>query len=592
MSMAVAGPVTTKPTVAQLLLGYLRLEGVTHLFGVPGGALGALLTELKDERDDFTYVICRHETGAAYMADGFARLAGVPGVVTVTSGPGATNALTGSMNAQASGTPLLAITGEVAEEYFGKGYLQEGIDAKLNIAEIFAHAVGFSAVITNPSNATTLIEEALRAALGTPGQAAHLSLPNDVSGTQLGTPSVMPESPEHYRASSRPCDSAQLRQAFDLLVAARRPLILLGNGARQALAMHDGMPQLCALVEKFAIPVITTPDAKALFPESHALSLRNFGAAFCEWPQYYLNADGTHFDALLVLGSGLGELATNKWDERLVPDGPFMQVDIDPNAIGRGYPVDLGIVSDVGAAIEELAALAVGAEAEPVSVQGRRDFVAGIKRDHSPWLEPAKRDSDRVPILPQSMIGCLNERLPAGAQVFVDAGNCVGWCVHYLSVDPPAAVHPSLNMGPMGFAVGATIGAKLAAPDVACIGVVGDGAFLMHGAELSTAARYGAGAIFVVLYDDDLGMVAQGQEHFFPDPDAPHIWAELYQLGAPDLVEFSRALGAEAHEVRTRAELGAALDAAFAAAEAGKPQVVVVHIDRAEIPPYYQKAEQ
>ena len=152
-------------TPAQLLLRFLALEGATTIFGVPGGAVMTLLYELRVRADTFRFVICRQETGAAYMADGYARVSGGLGVVLVTSGPGATNALTGSMNAHASGTPLLTITGEVQEQYFGLGYLQEGADSGLDVNAVYDAAVGFTAMVDSPQNCKTLVQQALRSAL-------------------------------------------------------------------------------------------------------------------------------------------------------------------------------------------------------------------------------------------------------------------------------------------------------------------------------------------------------------------------------------------------------------------------------------------
>jgi acetolactate synthase-1/2/3 large subunit len=180
----------------------------------------------------------------------------------------------------------------------------------------------------------------------------------------------------------------------------------------------------------------------------------------------------------------------------------------------------------------------------------------------------------------------LQRTLPSDALVFIDAGNCVGWAVHYLAVTPPQEIHSCLSMGPMGFAVGAVVGAKLGAPTKTCLALVGDGAFLMHGTEVSTAARYGVGAIWVVLYDDDLHMVSQGQQHFAPAKD-PGIWSELYALGSPDLTGFAKALGADAYKVDSPAELAQAMPQVLAQAALGRPQVVVAHIDRQSIPPYY-----
>jgi acetolactate synthase-1/2/3 large subunit len=339
---------------------------------------------------------------------------------------------------------------------------------------------------------------------------------------------------------------------------------------------------------------MTTPDGKAIFPETHPLSLRTYGLAACQWPGYYLQpqridrARPARYDALCVLGSTLGELATNKWDPALIPAGPFIQIDIDQSVIARALPIDLGIVAELGAVVEDLFAISERTRPDPAKLAHRRAFLEKIKA-HSPWVDPDKRSSDAVPILPQRMIRCINEALPDGSAVFLDAGNCVGWALHYLEIDPPSAVHSSLAMGPMGFGVGAAIGAKLGAPDRTCIGIVGDGAFLMHGAEVSTAAQYRIGAVLVVLTDNDLAMVSQGMAQLYPGRD-PAVWNDYYRLGKPDIAMMARSLGADAYDVATPAEMERALAEAIQQADAlRKPQVLSVHIDKTQVPPYYPK---
>ena len=572
-------------TPAQLVLRYLAMEGTTTLFGVPGAAVMQLLYELRMRRDAFSYVVCRHETGAAYMADGYARVGGGLGVTLVTSGPGATNALTGTMNSHASGTAVLTISGEIQEQFFGLGYLQEGADGDLDVNAVYAAAVGFTAVIDNPLNFRTLFEQALRSSLTAPAGASHVSLPGDVANAQIATISV-PSTPQNYRAVPSDCDPAQVEQALDLLLAAERPLIFLGNGTRKAL-QGDRAAAFQAFVEKFAIPVMTTPEAKGVFPESHELSLRNYGLAGCNWTTGYMvpPSGSPAYDCLLVIGSSLGELATTKtvpqfWSTALVPTGPFIQIDVDDAPIGRAFPVDLGIVADAGPSIDQLAASGTGRPI-PASAEGRRAFIAQVKQaPPAPPLPPAATPGT---VHAGTVMQALNSAVPAGSHIFVDAGNCVGWCDAYLEIDPPTQLHAALSMGPMGFAVCAVIGGKLAAGDAACVAVVGDGALLMHGNEISTAAQHGVGAVWVVLDDADLTMVSQGMATFFPGLE----WTDYYSLGTTDIVAYAAALGAAAVEVTAADALPAALENALSGAATGRPQVVSVKVDPAAEPPYY-----
>ncbi len=214
--MALAPYVTSYSnlTVAQELLLYLGREGVTKVFGIPGGGLTELLIEFKNQRQTFEYVVCRHETGAAYIADGFYRATGTLGVVMVTTGPGATNALTGAMTAQNDGSGLLLITGEVPEQFFGKGYLQEGVDTDLDIQEIYRGAAVYSAQVSDPSEAQTLIEQALRDAMSIPRGMAHLAFPNNVPSATLPTISI-PNSHINYRATPDGVDHGAVVRAAE-----------------------------------------------------------------------------------------------------------------------------------------------------------------------------------------------------------------------------------------------------------------------------------------------------------------------------------------------------------------------------------------
>lgn len=587
---AVSKPVT----VAQTLINYLRLEGVDHVFGIPGGGLANLLVAFKDVRQEIKYVICRHETGAAFAADGYARTTGRLGVVMVTSGPGATNALTGTMNADNDGTSILTISGEVAQQYFGKGYLQEGIDLRLDLDRVYAAATDFSATISLAGNAQELIEQALRVARGCPGRSAHLSIPDNVSVETLD-PAPLARRTGSYRSAPGGVASADVRRIAESLSQARRPLLFLGNGCRHALADPATAASLRKFVERYQIPVVTTADAKGLFPESHPLALRVYGFASCQWPQYWLaptrmDPAALPYDALLVVGSALGGLATGNWNPMLLPQGPVIQVDVDARALGRGLPLDVGVVGEAGALFRELSGAAADCKWNAADILARKSFVAKIKAVHSPFVAPKDYASKATPIRPAALVRVLQEQLPKDAIVILDCGNCVGWGAHYFEIDPPGQIHSSLAMGPMGFGVGAVLGAKLGCPARTCIAVVGDGAFMMHGAEVSTAQQHGIGAIWVVLADNDLHMVTQGMTILFPDKQHPEVYDHLYRLGEPDLVKVAQGYGADAYGIDSPAELAKLLPRVLAAAARGRPQVIVAKIATAPVPPFYNPA--
>jgi acetolactate synthase-1/2/3 large subunit len=388
-------------------------------------------------------------------------------------------------------------------------------------------------------------------------------------------------------------DDEAVKLAFQALSTATRPLIFLGNGARAALSDAGRLARFTKLVATWALPVMTTPDAKGIFPEDHALSLRNYGITACAWPDVYMGTPGQpgQFDALIVLGSSLGELATtvvntDQFSKNLVPSDHFIHVDLDESTIGRNFPITSGIVGDVGATIDALCNAAAGEQPNPVSTKTRLKLIAGIKATTSPFADPRARDSTSAPSQPAALMRVINETMSRG-HVFIDAGNCVGWSLSYLVVKPPLQYHSALDMGPMGFGVCAVVGAKIAAPTETCLAIVGDGAFMMHAAEVSTAAAQKAGAIWVVLYDNDLAMVSQGMGELFPPASS---WTDYYSLGAPDLVKVAEGFGADAIAVtedQGPADFENALKAAIKNADQRKkPQVIVVSIDTQAMPPY------
>lgn len=600
-------------TVAQLLLEYMKLESVDKVFGVPGGALKNVLNTIANQ-NALEFVVCRQETGAAYIAEGYSRLSGKPGVVMATSGPGSTNALTGVMNAHVNRSSVVFISGEVPEQLWGRGYLQEGVDADVDVNAVYSAATQVSTIITHENNFQELFAMALRAAMSQPRQTVHVSLPDDVAGNK---PYVVTAGSTQYQASVpvaasvyRTCpqsrDPEGAQATLDVLAQASRPVIFLGNGCRTALQDPLRLKTVTAFVEKLQIPVMTTPDAKGIFPESHPLSLRNYGMAGSSWAVSY--GDGPSHDAVVVVASALKELATcavtggqsptNEmvlWDCALIPanSGPIVQVDLDQRAIGRAFPISRGVVAEAGLFLDDLCALGEALVLDAplqAKIADRFETLAELKLNQPAIDNVANYGSNAAPIFPEAAMRVINEEAPKGANLFVDAGNCVGWCLNYLTVDPPSTIHSSLDMGPMGWACGAVVGAKFAVPDAPCIAITGDGAFLMNGSEVSTAAAHNLGAIWIVLNDNDLHMVSQGMAFLYSEPG---LFTDKYRLGSPDLVKFAEAMGAEACEVDSPDGFRKALRSALNSAVLNKrPQVISLRINPAPLPPYYTRQYQ
>jgi acetolactate synthase-1/2/3 large subunit len=570
-------------SVAGAFVRYLETTGVTYVFGIPGGFIAPFLKLLR-RSEQLEFIIGRQETGCAFMADGYARVTGKLGVVLVTSGPGALNALNGVACAQMGQSSVMLVSGQHPISYDGLGALQEASNDGVNIVGVFGHACASSELVVSPKVFRTRLLQASRLCLGRPRQAAHLSFPLDVSSSMLERLDL-PEARAAYALATPTTDQAVLDQVFDLLVNASNPLLLLGTGCREALRENpDRLQSLCDLARARAIPVVTSAQAKGVFPEGHVMSLGVHGVCGSRQAEGFVRE--TRPDVVLVIGSSLGEWTTRSWDTAWLPSRALIQIDVDPKMIGRHYPTQASIVGDAGVSIDGL--IARGRAAEPAAsetgaLDTRRRRVAAFKERVAPFSRPEVRERVDGMLAPQRLMKELNEVIPRRTSIFVDNGNCLAWALHHMQIEPPTEIYLSLAMASMGWANGAVIGAKLGAPDRTCICLTGDGSFLMSGAEISTAARYRVGAIWIILYDNSLGMVNHGEmvtgDYEFAIDD-PH-----YELGNPDVVGFARALGADGYWIERAGQLRELFPAVLAGADAGKPQVIAARIDPRELAP-------
>ena len=567
-------------TVAEWVVRRLEAEGVHAVFGIPGGNISPFLAVLRGH-PRIRFVIACHEGGAAFMADGYARAGGGLGVCLVTAGPGATNALTGVASAHLDGVPLLAITGQVPTDRYGLAAMQESTDeGGVNTVELFRHATAYTTSIVDPRSFPRLFGRALNLARTGPRGAVHLSFPANVARQRVEDP-VFPVIPR--RESPVPAViTGEVAAAFRMLAAAERPLLYLGAGAREAMEEHGDA--VLELVERLALPVVTSLRGKGAFPEDHGLSLGVLGMAGSPRADRWL-ADGV--DVLLVVGSRLGEWASKNFS-RALRARSVVQVDLDPGSIGQLLLPDLPVVADAGSFLGGLAAHARGAAAalDPERVAARHGALMRLRREVAPVLEPAKAACGDAPLKPQRVMAELDPYLRGDVDLYVDMGNCTGWSAHCLSIAAPARAFYPCGLSSMGWSCGAVVGGKLARPERTAIALVGDGAFLMNGVEVNTAARCGVGAVYVVLNDDYLGMVNHGEHAQLGTPlDDPY-----YALGGPDLAGFAASLGARAYTVERPGELSWVLPDARAAADAERrPQVVVVRTDHREVPPYGER---
>lgn len=474
--------------VIDVFLRYLKAEGVDRVFGIPGGLLHPLFEWLEAD-DDLELIVPKHEEGAAFMADGFARTSGRLAVCAGTAGPGATNLLTGVSCAFADGVPMLVITGQAASHALGKGAAQETAREDMDIVAMFRPVTKYSAMVTSAETFSQHLRRALRQALtGRPGP-VHLNVPVDVWEKPLEEDWFEPAT---YRPKTTTFDRRALQRAAELLLDASHPVILAGAGVRQAKAAEH----VIALAELLPARVATSPRGKGVFPETHHLSLGVLGVA--GHPAASQTVLSNEVDVLLTLGASLNETTTLNWHPDLRPSRALIQCDVDVDRIGRNYPVDVPLVGDVMTIVTELIYHLHRCIREGRMPRSTWRDAPALPRGHERHFDPELRQSKELPLKPQRWRCDLQEVLPENALLFSDIGGHMLFNLHHLIVDRGQDFIINLGFGSMGHGTAAPIGAALANPERPVIAIVGDACFTMNGMELLTASEYGIPVLWIV----------------------------------------------------------------------------------------------
>lgn len=557
----------------ELLLMHLEEVGTEYIFGIPGGVMEPL-NKAVYHNDNIEGVVTCHEEGAAFMADGYARVGKKLGVCCCTAGPGATNLLTGIASSFADSVPVMALTAQVSTKNFGKGAFQESSYEGINIVEMFRSITKYSSMIVNPESTPIIIRKAIRKALsGRPGP-VHLNLPIDVMEKTIDFDLV---SSENVIRKSTSFDREQMKEAASLLLEFERPAIILGNGVTISRAAHD----IVGLAESLQIPVATTPKAKGVFPENHPLSLGVFGTAGSPLSEAYLLGQ-KKIDGLFAIGTSFNEWGTHTWDKRLMPERALIHLNVDQGEIGNVYPAAVALEGDAKAVVSELvfeikrrSEKGGPSMAELIARRGK-EFLA-FKEGISRYDGIEKLDSESVPILPQRLIKDIEKACPDDTIYFVDIGNNWAWATHYLEIKRPYSFFTGLGFASMGYGVAASIGGKFAAPDRPVVAIVGDGGFLMNGTEVATAVNYNKQVIWVILNDSGHGMIHHGKRML----GTPGGFATRFRQ--VDFVKMAEALGAQGIRITKPGEINKKLIDKIIAS--GRPTVIDVIIDQEEAPP-------
>jgi len=554
-----------KITTAGLLLRYLEGEGVEYIFGVPGTALVPLYDAI-NKQDAIKPILSKHEEGAAFMADGYARVSGKIGVCYATSGPGTTNLVTGVANAYMDNIPLLVITGQVATSIYGKGTFQDSTKAGVDSVAMFDPITKYSEMIMSRYKMPETVREAFRIAFSGKKGPVHLSYPKDIMEAEIED-TLLP--PRRYRAKSAYFDRKLVIDATEKLVNAKKPAMLVGSG----VIASDATSEVLELAEMLNIPVATTPKAKGAFPEDHALSLGVLGFSGSPVAEEYLMGD---VDVLLVVGASLNQLTTFSWDPKLEPSDYLIHVNIDPSEIDKNYVADIGLVGDCQAVLDEISfrVLRELQKHDPKEERPIKDIIK-FKDSVGMVVDGEKTFSESVPIKPQALMREIQECLPDDAIVFVDTGNHICWAIHYMRFKKPNFIS-AFGMLTMGYATAAAIGGKLAAPDRPVVAIVGDGCFLMNGMEIATAVNYDIPVVWIVQNNSKLALVDDLQRFSLGDKTVSTTFKEV------NFARVAEGLGAKGYRIERPGELSEILPEAI---EGAVPTVIDVIIDPNEVPP-------
>jgi len=548
----------TELSAGRAVVELLKLEQVRHIFGIVGATFLDVLDVLYDDRS-VAYVNVRHEQGAAFMADGLARVSGRPAACLVTAGPGATNLITGIAAAHVAHSPVVAIAGGPPLGHRGRDAFQE-----LDLVRMFAPVTKLSLRIDAPGRIPEIFRLALRTAMSGRKGPVFLDLPRDVLNDQLVTADL--GEPATYRSPHAPPPSPEaVREAVDVLRRAQRPLMLVGGGVTWAGA-HALAQRLSA---DFGLPTLTGYGRNDAVPNDDPLYVGPLGRAGA--PE--AAAACRRADALLVVGSRLGNFTTF-YDDRYIAAGTrIIQIDIDPRDLGRVYPVAVAIQADAGLALAALHAALRVAGVKPAAEAWRAE-AAELRATRQARLA-AERSLASLPLKPQRVYAELRPALPPETIVTLDAGAAPAYGYDRLHFSRPRTFLTPLDLGGLGFAFPEALGAKLARPEAPVLAIHGDGGFLMNAQELETAVRHGINAVTLVLNNNAWGSEKAYQKHFYA---GRYVGADL---GNPRFDRLAELFGARGYYVEHPDQVGDVVRAALAC---GKPAVVEIPIDPDEFP--------
>ncbi|MDR1537330.1 MAG: biosynthetic-type acetolactate synthase large subunit [Clostridiales bacterium] len=525
-------------TGSEILIECLKEQGVDVLFGYPGGAVLNIYDALYKHQDEIRHIRTAHEQAAAHAADGYARATGRTGVCLATSGPGATNLVTGIATAYMDSVPMVAITGNVSVPLLGKDSFQE-----VDIAGITMPITKHNYIVKDILELAPAIRNSFRIARqGRPGPVL-IDIPKDITA-QLAE--YEPKAPLPIKSPKKPLQE-DLEKAAALINSSKRPLIYAGGG----VISSEASAELLAFAEKLGAPVALSSMGLGGFPGSHRLFAGMLGMHGTAASNYA----ATECDVFLAVGARFSDRAVSDIS-RFAPGAKVIHVDIDPAEINKNVKAAQSVVGDTKDALK-----ALGELLEPVSRADWLEHVEDMKERYS-----LKFPSDGV-LRPQYILSRINCALRGKDAVIVtEVGQHQMWACHCIQYNKPRTFISSGGLGTMGYGLGAAIGASIGCPEKIVVNIAGDGCFRMNSIELATAVEYDAPVVEVIINNHALGMVRQWQEMFY---GKRYSHTQLSKI--PDFIKLAQAYQAEAINVSKPEEVD---DAILRAISLRKPVVV------------------
>ena len=526
-------------TGAEILVRFLQDEGVEHLFGYPGGAVLHIYDALY-KQEQVNHVLVRHEQAATHAADAYARATGKPGVVLVTSGPGATNAVTGIATAYMDSIPMVVITGQVNSSLIGNDAFQE-----VDSVGITRPCVKHNFLVKDVKDLAVTLKKAFYiATTGRPGPVV-VDIPKDVTAERAHYVHPKKVTMRSYNPVVKG-HPGQIKKAVSMMLAAKRPLFYTGGGVVQG----DAAKTLTELAHRLGFPVTNTSMGLGGFPATD----KQFVGMLGMHGTYEANMSVSHCDLLIAIGARFDDRVTGKI-EKFAPSAQIIHVDIDPASISKNVKVDVPIVGDVNAVLKTMLAELEQAERKPDG-----EALARWWQQIEEWRgrDCLKYDRNSERIKPQNVVETLYQVTKGDAYVTSDVGQHQMWAAQFYKFDKPRRWINSGGLGTMGFGLPAAMGVQFAHPKAKVACITGEGSIQMNIQELSTCLQYNLPLKIICLNNGFLGMVRQWQEFFYEER-----YSHSYMESLPDFVKLAEAYGHIGMQIEKPGDVEAALKEAF-----------------------------